>query len=183
MPAIRCPHCDTSIDVPISRAGGEVSCPSCSKAVTVPKLGELRRLEASTPTASTPSQAGVETATSPLAKRAGFVALVALAAACLGLGGFCLVRYWAIAIPGTTESHIEMVESQYSQAPASQLVREWQELESFGEDVAFPYPYETVAAEKADWLRKGWMGIAGALVAALLAGAIASFSGRSTSHG
>jgi hypothetical protein len=76
-----------------------------------------------------------------------------------------------------------MVESQYSQAPASQLVREWQELESFGEDVAFPYPYETVAAEKADWLRKGWMGIAGALVAALLAGAIASFSGRSTSHG
>lgn len=180
MPAIRCPHCDTSIDVPISRAGGEVSCPSCSQGVTVPKLGELRRLEASTPTAS---PAGVETAASPLARRASFVALVALAAACLGLGGFCLVRYWAIAIPGTTESHIEMVESQYSQAPASQLVREWQELESFGEDVAFPYPYETVAAEKADWLRKGLMGIAGALLSALSAGAIAFFSGRSASHG
>lgn len=177
MPSLPCPHCGKLIEVATSRAGAETECPQCQQAITVPKLGELRRIDAAVghqpaEMRSVPDTAAgrVSPAGATAGRRFAFVACVATAALAAALAAFCLLRYWAITVPGTTESHVEMVENAYVESSAADLVPEWEEIEGYGADIATPYPYQAVAAEKSAWLRKGLLGVAGMLVASLLAG-------------
>lgn len=177
MPALPCPHCGKLIEVAASRAGAEAECPHCQQAITVPKLGELRRIDAelsSQPSGTrglpTGAAGGMTNTGAVTGRRFAFVAFVAVAAISAALAAFCLLRYWAITVPGTTESHVQMIEAAYVESPAADLVGEWEEIEGYGADVANPYPYQAVAAEKSAWLRKGLLGVAGMLVASLLAG-------------
>lgn len=177
MLALPCPHCGELIEVAASRAGAEMECPHCRQTIAVPKLGELRRLDAkaSSQAAGMPglrgsTAGGVAAAGAPAGRRFTFVAFVAVAAICAALAAFCFLRYWAITVPGTTESHVAMIEAAYVEAPAADLVTEWEEIEGYGSDIAAPYPYQAVASEKSAWLRKGLLGVAGMLVASLLAG-------------
>lgn len=154
-----------------------MECPHCRQTIAVPKLGELRRLDAkaSSQAAGMPglrgsTAGGVAAAGAAAGRRFTFVAFVAVAAICAALAAFCFLRYWAITVPGTTESHVAMIEAAYVEAPAADLVTEWEEIEGYGADIAAPYPYQAVAAEKSAWLRKGLLGVAGMLVASLLAG-------------
>lgn len=166
MPAFPCPSCGASFDVSASQAGSQTPCPHCGQTVSLPKLGELRRLDAtaSESGAVTPSfsQAG-----SLSVSRVAFVACFFVAAIAAILGGFCLIRGWAITVPGSTSDHIAQIETYYPEIPAAQLVREWQQIESFSEELAMPYPYREIAAERSDWLRKGMLGM---FVAAVVAG-------------
>lgn len=164
MPVLTCPHCSAPIDVPTSRAGSEIACPTCHKTLSVPKLGELRRLAAENPENAAPSPIHSSTA-----GRATFAGLMAVAAIALLATAFCFSRYIAIEVPVTTEEHIAEIEQAYAEVPAGQLVREWQQLESFGPDVANPYIYQQIANEKARWLRNTLIGLAITVATAIAA--------------
>jgi len=164
MPVLTCPHCSAPIDVPTSRAGSEIACPTCGQNLAVPKLGELRRLAAENP--ENPAPAPAESST---AGRASFAGLMAVAAIALLATAFCFSRYVAIEVPITTEEHIAEIEQAYAEVPAGQLVREWQQLESFGPDAAFPYVYQQIANEKARWLRNTLIGLSITVAAAIAA--------------
>jgi hypothetical protein len=165
MPLLPCPFCSTTVDVPTSRAGSEIDCPSCQKSIPVPKLGELRKLASQT-TGSTanPSIAGVGSG-----PRAAFALLMGIATIAIIGGSYCMVRFAAIDVPATTEDHIAEVEQMYSQIPAAQLVREWQELEDFSPEIAHPYVYQEIADEKSLWLRNGLIGFSIAAAAGVIA--------------
>lgn len=177
MPSLPCPRCGKLIEVATSRAGAETECPHCQQTIAIPKLGELRRIDAAMGNRPAEARSGADTAAGRVSaagamagRRFAFVACVAIAALAAALAVFCLLRYWAITVPGTTESHVAMVETAYVESSAADLVPEWEEIEAYGADIATPYPYQAVAAEKSAWLRKGLLGVAGMLVASLLAG-------------
>jgi len=177
MPLLPCPFCNRSISVTISQAGSEVTCPECQRAVEVPKLGELKRLAASAEQPESPQLSSQwangpadSSAESNSGRRIAFAGLLAIAGVALVAGAFCFVRYLAIEIPATSEAHIAEIEQIYKQVPASQLVREWQQMEKYGLDVPSPYGYKKLEIEKNRWQRNtlisaGVIGIA--LVAAV----------------
>lgn len=165
MPMLPCPFCSASVDVPTSRAGSEINCPSCQKIIPIPKLGELRKLESlSVASAAKPSASGAATG-----QRTAFALLMGIAAIAIVGGSYCLVRFAAIEVPATTEEHIAQIEEAYSQMPASQLVQEWQEMEDFSPEIASPYVYQLIADEKSKWLRNGLIGFAIAAASAGIA--------------
>lgn len=116
------------------------------------------------------------------ASRVTFVACFLIAAGAAILGGFCLVRAWAISVPGTSQDHVSQIESIYPEVPAAQLVREWQQMEPFSEEIAMPYPYRLIADEKADWMRKGLLGMLTAAIAAGIAIAIGVIGRQPRAH-
>lgn len=161
MPLLPCPSCSATVDVAVSRAGSEIECPTCHKTISVPKLGELRKLEAeSSSSASRQTLAGAGSG-----NRAAFALLMGIAVIAIIGGSYCLIRFAAIEVPATTEEHIAEVEEVYSQMPAAQLVREWQEMEEFSPEVAMPYVYQVIADEKSLWLRNALVGFGIAVVA------------------
>lgn len=165
MPLLPCPFCSATVEVSTSRAGSEIDCPSCQKTISIPKLGELRKLE-SEPTASAtrPAMAGAATG-----QRAAFALLMGIAAIAIVGASYCMVRFAAIEVPATTEDHIAEIEEAYSQMPAAQLVREWQEMEKFAPEIARPYVYQMIAEEKSLWLRNALIGFAIAAVSGVIA--------------
>ncbi len=173
-----CPACQQTISVTNSQAGSSTTCPHCGNAVSVPKLGDLRRLdEAAEP--STAALAAGDGGEGGEIRRTAFAVLMALAGiAGLG-GGFCAIRYWNVDVPATTEMHVEEVRATFKQVPASQLVREFQQMEKYGLEVSLPYTYKKLEIEKAGWLRNTLiaLGISGGL--ALLAIVLGS-TGRRT---
>jgi hypothetical protein len=94
---------------------------------------------------------------------------MAIAAIAIVGASYCVVRFAAIAVPATTEEHIAEVEQMYAQMPASQLVREWQEMEDFSPELASPYTYQLIADEKSQWLRNALIGFAIAAVSGVIA--------------
>ena len=165
MPLLPCPFCSAMVDVPASRAGSEVDCPSCHNSVPVPKLGELRKLE-SEPISPAAKQALAGSATE---HRAVFALLMGIAAIAIVGASYCMVRFAAIEVPATTEDHIAEIEEVYAQLPAAQLVREWQEMEKFSPQLANPYVYQQIANERSEWLRNALIGFAIAAVAGVIA--------------
>jgi len=165
MPLLPCPFCSATVDVPTSRAGSEIDCPSCHKTIPVPKLGELRKLQSQTADSTAkPSIAGGATG-----HRTAFALLMGIAAIAIVGGSYCMVRFAAIDVPATTEDHIAEIEQVYSQMPAAQLVREWQEMEDFSPEIAHPYVYQEIADEKAHWLRNALIGFVIAAVSGVIA--------------
>lgn len=165
MPLLACPFCSATVDVPTSRAGSEIDCPSCQKAFPIPKLGELRKLESdSAASVAKPGSGGAAAG-----QRVAFALLMTIAAIAVVGASYCMVRFVAIEVPATTEEHIAEVEQLYSEMPASQLVREWQEMEDFSAELANPYFYQMVAEEKSQWLRNALIGFAIAVVSAVIA--------------
>jgi hypothetical protein len=165
MPLLPCPFCSAMVDVPSSRAGSEIDCPSCHNSVPVPKLGELRKLE-SEPISLAAKQAFAQSVTG---NRAAFALLMGIAAFAIVGASYCLVRFAAIDVPATTEDHIAEIEEVYAQMPAAQLVREWQEMEKFSPQIANPYVYQVIANERSAWLRNALIGLAIAAVAGAIA--------------
>lgn len=165
MPLLPCPSCSATVEVPVSRAGSEIDCPTCHKIISVPKLGELRKLE-SNPVSPAARQAVASSATG---NRAAFALLMGIAVIAIVGGSYCLVRFAAIEVPATTEEHIAEIEEVYSQLPPAQLVREWQEMEDFSQELANPYVYQEIANERSEWLRNALIGFAIAAGASVIA--------------
>lgn len=162
MPQLICPHCDQKISVAISQAGSKATCPSCQREVPIPTLRELRRLadlsENEEPSVSAGSIRRL-TSESAVGRRIVFAILMLIAGTAAVAGLFSGIRYYAIETPATTEIHIAEIRRMYTEVPASQLVREWQQMEKFGLDTTSPYIYKTKAVEKASWGRNGLIGL------------------------
>jgi len=157
MPHLSCPQCDQKIMVAVSQAGSKTTCPNCQREVAIPTLRELRRLR--DPSDSTDPSEKQQSSESTTARRIVF-AILMLIAGTTGIAGlFSAVRYVAIEVPATTETHVAEIERAYKQVPASQLVREWQQMEKFGLDSSTPYNYKRMAIEKARWGRNGLIGL------------------------
>lgn len=169
MHQLPCPHCQAPIPVSPAQAGDQLTCPSCAGAVQVPKLGELRQLplESAVPEPSPPPEAG------SLGGRAAWVSLGIVATVSLLIAGFCGIRWALIDVPLNTEQHIAELRQQYETLPAAQLIREWEQMERYGIDLASPYSYQKVAAEKRAWgVNAAVAGVIG-LLCMLIAAAIA----------
>lgn len=181
MPLLPCPSCDQKIPVVVSQAGSEITCPGCQKRISIPNLGDLKRLGASQAESSGEGvkefrqKASSETSAG---RRVLFAALMAAAGTAAIVGIFCFVRYLAIQVPTNTEAHIAEIEGMYHQVSAAQLVREWQQMEKYGLDVVAPYQYKKLAIEKAGWGRNSLI----ALVVFVLCGGIATVIARSDSR-
>jgi len=175
MPFLPCPHCSAVIDVPVSRAGSELNCPTCQQLVAVPKLGELRKLDE-----ASNAEVAVAAMGSSTGQRAIFALLLAISAVSAVAGTYCLVRYFAIEAPISTEHHIAQVEQAYGQISGAELVREWQEMEKFAPELSNRYVYQAIADERSGWLTKAVIGFAVATATAILA-TLAVVLGRSKS--
>ncbi len=176
-----CPACQQTISVTNSQAGSSTTCPHCGNVVAVPKLGDLRRLAEVAGPSTVPSAASSVNEGGEF-RRAAFAVVITLAGiAGLG-GGFCAIRYWNVDVPGTTEMHLEEVRATFKQVPASQLVREYQQMERYGLEVSQPYVYKKLELEKAGWLKNTMiaLGIFGGL--ALLAIILGSTGRRTKSQ-
>ena len=80
----------------------------------------------------------------------------------------------------TTQTHIQEVEKVFKQVPPAQLVREWQQMEKYGLDVATPYRYHKLAVEKASWARNGLICLAILMAAIAMATVIGLKDSRRT---
>jgi len=171
MPLISCPLCSAAVDVPASRAGSEIDCPSCKQTIPIPKLGELRKLQIEdTASANRPTvQSDTLARSSGAGQRVAFGMLMAVAALATVGASYCMVRYFAIHVPATTEDHLAEVDELYPQMSAAQLVDEWKEMEDFSEQLARPYMYQVIAEEKSNWLVNALIGFAVAAITATIA--------------
>jgi len=161
MPQLSCPQCDQKITVAISQAGSNATCPSCQREVSIPTLRELRQL---------PDLSNYEEPReSATGRRIVFAILMLIAGTAAVAGLFSAIRYVAIDVPATTETHIAEMERVYKVVPASQLVREWQQMEKFGLDASTPYNYKKMAIEKAKWGRNGLIGLCVFALSAIVA--------------
>ena len=104
-----------------------------------------------------------------MGRRIVFAILMLIAGTAAAAGLFSAIRYVAIDVPATTETHIAEMERMYKEIPASQLVREWQQMEKFGLDATTPYNYKKLAIEKARWGRNGLIGLGVVLISVVVA--------------
>lgn len=182
MPLISCPSCDQEISVVVSQAGSGVACPGCQKWIPIPNLGDLKRLAAAEQMRSGSDTEPLRSAPSLDAntgRRIVFAGLMAIAGIAAIVGLFCFVRYLAIQVPATTETHIAEVERMYHQVSAAQLVREWQQMEKFGLEAVAPYQYKQLAVEKANWRRNSLICLAVFLLCSVIGTIIARSDSRS----
>lgn len=182
MPLISCPSCDHEIPVVVSQAGSGVACPGCQKMIEIPNLGELKRLAAAEQIRSGIDAESSRSAQSPDAnsgRRVVFAGLMAIAGIAAIVGLFCFVRYLAVQVPATTETHIAEVEQMYHQVSAAQLVREWQQMEKFGLEAVAPYQYKVLAVEKANWGRNSLICLAVFLLCSVIGTIVARSDSRS----
>ncbi|MGB7327580.1 MAG: hypothetical protein WBD31_22070 [Rubripirellula sp.] len=173
MHLLTCPACQDSIPVTTSQAGERMTCPACQSPVDVPTLGQLRKLPVTEESAAQSPELRETAGGGSIAF--GVFGLIATAA--LLVAGFCGIRWALIDIPINTESHIAEFEQAYQEIEAAQLIREYEQMEEFGVDVAMPYKYKTLANTKSDW---GWSSaIAGAVAAiAIILATIFGIAGR-----
>lgn len=167
MHLLPCPSCDASFPVSPSQAGEDVVCPECHSPVVIPKLGELRKLPAVEENSEAdPRDRGSIDEPSRLAQT-GFVIAGLVATGALLVATFCGIRWALIEVPATSEDHIATIRERLSERSASELVREYEDMELRGLELGVPFQYKEIADEKAGWGRDA--SIAGAIGAAALA--------------
>lgn len=167
MHLLPCPSCQASISVSPSQAGDQVNCPECQSAVPVPKLGELRKLpQDDTLSVDTPSQS----------EGRGFLFLILGLIGCVSLviAGFCGIRWALIDVPATTEIHLVEVKERYESLSAAELVREYEDMDKYGLELATPFKYKVKELNKSAWGGKA----AGAGTVALIAFVLAFLFGN-----
>lgn len=178
MHLLPCPSCQSSIRVSPSQAGDATNCPACQTSVVIPRLGDLRKLPQEEDSAPSGSHAAVAAGASTSTwRRVTFVILGLIATASLLIAGFCGLRWSLIDNPFSTEVHIATIRDQYSGLSAAQLIREYEEMDRYGLDLAAPYKYKVTESIKNQW---GMNAVIAAGVGGLaVLGAIAvSVSGR-----
>jgi len=145
-----CPHCQSTASVAASRAGDRMPCPSCGEEFVVPKLGDLRQLHGDTPGTANAEPAGIESAAGS-GRSLAFVAFGVLGIASLLVAAYCGVRWALIDVPYTTDSHLAEVATLYLESPPAQLIREYEQMEELGIDMAMPLRYQVTADTRREW--------------------------------
>ena len=147
-----CPSCDASLSVSPSQAGDAIPCPSCEQIVQIPKLGELRQLpEAESP--RSPASRSAAQNERGIVQRISFVVLGLIGTASLLIAGFSTVRWAYIKVEKTTEGHVQKYQEAYESATAADLLREYEQMDQFGLDIAMPHDYKAIETKKERWGR------------------------------
>ena len=106
-----CPQCQTTATISPSQAGDEITCSSCDASISIPKLGDLRKLPRSEESQETPESENEN----------GFkitvVALGLLAVISLFATGFTAIRWYLIESDMSTQEHIAQVRSDFAGKP------------------------------------------------------------------
>ena len=164
-----CPKCDSSLSISPSQAGDTTACPECAEPVSIPKLGELRKLPTNDAQSSTQQTVESDASTGG---RIGFVIFSFLALMGMLITGFCGIRWSLVQAKESTESHLQAIEDTYPTLTPAKLVREFEDMEKYGLNYPLPYTYKTKQLEKQSWrngaLAGGALCFASALVALLL---------------
>jgi hypothetical protein len=142
-----CSDCSQTIAVSVSKAGDVVTCSACGAAVSVPKLGDLKRMPQDDATSRLAAEDAARSGKSPLL----FVSLGLIATAALVVAGYCGLRWSLIDIPITTESHVADYEKEYKTVAPAVLIREYESMEKFGIEMAGPMKYIQLAAQRTQW--------------------------------
>ncbi len=167
MHRLPCPHCHASLSVATPQAGESRTCDACGQSVSIPKLGELRRLPLVDPEPNdAPSRSGSSTS---IGQRIAFGLLGSIALVSLLVSGFCSVRAMSVDVPITTEGHIAELRARYHELTAAELIREYEDIERFGVDLAMPMMYRVAEQTKLRWKRNAI--ISGAIAAAAITAA------------
>lgn len=166
-----CSHCDASVPITTSQAGGAADCPACHAQVEVPTLGKVRQLPMSE--SGIASEQKRQAAASSGGGSIGFLVLGMIATAALVIAGFCGIRWFLIDVPLTTQTHIAEYEKAYQGIEPAKLVREYEQMEKYPLDLVPMYTYKKTEQTKADWGRSaaiaGGVGLLAA-IGAFLAG-------------
>jgi hypothetical protein len=162
MHLLTCPSCHTSIPVSPSQAGDQANCPACQTAVEVPRLGDLKKLPMAP---DAPSLKPAKAASGGFL----FLTLGLIGTACLLVASYCGIRWALIDVPMTTEEHIAKFEAGYAEMSAAELIREYENMEEYGIELARPFFYKRDELKKSGWGNKA--ASAGAVGLLLIAGA------------
>lgn len=176
MHQLPCPHCQTNLHVEPTQAGDSIDCPACGQRVPIPTLRDLRQLprveaDRATPHHSAPSRLG-------MGQRVAFGTLGAIALVGLLISGFCWVRWASVEVPITTEGHIDQLQEMYADLTAAELIREYQDIDQFGVDLAAPMTYRVAEMTKNRWKRNALASGGVSAVAILAAAALVLASRR-----
>jgi len=171
MHLLPCPHCDAKLSVAPSQAGDNMPCPECGQSVAIPSLGQIRQLPQAEQEASSTQSSGSATQSDVSAiRRAGFLLFGLIAIGSLMIAAYSGIRWYLIDVPATTEEHIAMIREEYAEAPAAQLIREFEDMERYGLELATPYRYKVIENERNDWGQNA--SIAGAIGGVAVLGAV-----------
>ena len=174
MHLFRCPHCRRDLPVSTTQAGETIRCEGCHAEVTLPRLGELRRLPAV-------DGGGLQTADDagpPMGARVAFGIFGGMAAIALIVAAFAIVQAVAVDVPKTTDSHIVEIGETYSGLTAAELIREYEDIQRYGIDLAIPLNYRVAELSRRKWLITGGIALGIALAASLVAAASAAAGRR-----
>ncbi|MFK8114451.1 MAG: hypothetical protein AB8B91_19770 [Rubripirellula sp.] len=168
MHQLPCPSCQAPIPVSPSQAGDRTTCPKCSAEVDIPKLGELRQLPVEDSQTANPES---RQAAGGGGKGFIFLALGMIGVVSLLMAGYCGIRWVLIDVPATSEIHIADYKERYENLTAAELVREYEDMEKFGVELAGPFKYKLDELKKTAWGGKaagagvvGLISIAGAFL-------------------
>lgn len=151
MHLLPCPHCQHTIEVAPSQAGGQMTCPQCQRPIEIPTLGRLRQLPASGSRPTEVSPSPVAESAGPSGRRLGFVAMGVIATASLLIAGFAAVRWASIDASVTTEAHIRDEMQDFRRVAPAELIRVYEDMEKNSLDMPIPYEYHQKVLEKRDW--------------------------------
>jgi hypothetical protein len=98
-----------------------------------------------------------------------------IATACLLVAGFCGIRWSLIDVPLNTEQHIATYREQYKGLTAAELIREYEQMEKYGLDLASPYNYKKQERTKRRWGQNASIAAGLGGLAILGAAALAAF--------
>lgn len=170
---LSCPNCQTDLPITPAQAGDSVLCPECQGAVSIPKLGELRRL----PQAEDASQQAPVRVHSTGGTIA-FVVFSMFAVAALMGAGYNAIRWGMIETETTTETHLEEIDIEYRKVDPVVMVMEFENMEKNSLDLIVPYKYQAKVDEKAIWGRNAL--VAGGVMLICGIGAVIAASQRRT---
>jgi len=184
MHLLPCSHCDVEIPVAPSQAGDQVICPGCDQPVTVPRLGQLRQFPlAEEEKSSTAAGSRSSESQMPLGLRAAFLIAGLVAVGSLLVAGYCGIRWAMVDVPATSEYHIQDIHDALKETPAANLVREYEDMERYGLEVAQPYPYKLLELERRGWGNRAVVAGVIALIAVLVAVFVAVLGRRKEATG
>lgn len=166
---LSCPNCQAELDVTPAQAGDSIECQKCQVSVEIPKLGELRKLPQSSQVAAEENSGA-----RPVGSTIGFVVCSLITVASLLGAGYNAVRWAMIETTTTTESHLEMIETEYMKVGPASMVVEFEDMETNSLDLMTPYRYQMTVDEKNKW---GWnASVAGGMALVFGIGAVIAAS-------
>lgn len=174
MHLFRCPHCQRDFPVSPTQAGEAIRCEGCSAELVLPRLGELRRL----PPADGGERHSPNDPGPPVGARVAFGIFGGVAAIALIVAAFAAVQALAVDVPRTTDSHIEEIRETYSGLTAAELIREYEDIQRYGIDLAIPLNYRVAELSRRKWLITGGIALGIAAVASLVAAGTAAAGRR-----